>query len=71
MTPTPWYLSKTVIFNALTTLAAILSFLPTVSNLIPAEALPILLAVVGAVNIVLRIWFTDNATTVPFGQHVK
>lgn len=67
----PWYLSKTVIFNALTTLAAVLSFLPTVSNLIPADAIPFLLGAVGVVNIVLRIWFTDNAVTTPFGSHIK
>lgn len=64
---TPWYLSKTVIFNALTTLAAVLSFLPTVSNLIPAEAIPLLLGAVGVVNIILRIWFTDSAVTKPLG----
>lgn len=63
----PWYLSKTVIFNALTTLAAILSFLPTVSNLIPPEAIPALLGLVGIVNIIIRIWFTDNAVTKPLG----
>lgn len=63
----PWYTSKTVIFNALTTLAAILSFLPTVSNLIPAQALPYLLAGVGVVNIVLRIWFTDSPVSKPLG----
>lgn len=63
----PWYTSKTVIFNAITTLVAVLSFLPSVSNLIPAEALPYLLAGVGVLNIVLRIWFTDSAVTKPLG----
>lgn len=68
---TPWYKSKTVWFNIITTLVAALTFLPTVSDLLPAEALPYLLGFVGVLNVILRVWFTDSAVTTPFGKHVK
>lgn len=63
----PWYLNKTNWLNAITTLIGVLSFLPTVSSLIPSEALPYILAAVGVLNIISRIWFTDSPVTKPLG----
>lgn len=63
----PWYLSKTVIFNAITTLVAILTLIPQVAGVLPDEYLKYVLLAVGALNVVLRIWFTDNAVTKPLG----
>ena len=56
----PWYLSKTVWVNIITTLIAVLTLL-TEGTLLPAGALPWVLSVVGVLNVVLRIWFTDTA----------
>lgn len=67
MQTTPYQTSKTVIFNAITTIVAVLTFLPSVSDLVPENALKYLLAGVGVLNIVLRIWFTDNPVTKPLG----
>lgn len=63
----PWYLSKTVWFNAITTLVAILTLIPQVAGVLPDEYLKYVLLAVGALNVVLRIWFTDNAVTKPLG----
>lgn len=58
---------KSVWLNVITTVVAVLTFIPTVSNLIPDAALPYLLAAVGVLNIILRIWFTDSPVTKPLG----
>jgi hypothetical protein len=60
MEPKPFYESKTVWLNVLTTLVASLTFLPSVNGLIPDVALPYILAAVGVLNIVLRVWFTET-----------
>ncbi|UOF79205.1 hypothetical protein [Caudoviricetes sp.] len=60
MTPKPFYLSKTVWLNVITTLVAALTFLPSVSGLIPDVALPYILGVVGVLNVILRVWFTET-----------
>lgn len=66
MTPTPWYVSKTVILNVITTVIAILSFIPQ-ANVVPEQYYPYILAAVGVLNIILRIWFTATAVTKPLG----
>jgi hypothetical protein len=60
MPPKPVYLSKTVWLNVITTVVAALTFLPSVSGLIPEVALPYILGAVGVLNIILRVWFTEQ-----------
>lgn len=60
MPPKPFYFSKTVWLNVITTIVAALTFLPTVGGLIPEAALPYLLGAVGILNIILRVWFTEQ-----------
>lgn len=67
---TPWYQSKTVIFNAITTVIGVLALVAQ-SDLITLEVVKVVLIIVGALNVVLRVWFTDSAVTTPFGKHVK
>lgn len=55
-----FYLSKIVWLNVLTTVVAVLTLLQD-NPLIPPEAQPYVLAAVGIVNVVLRVWFTDMA----------
>lgn len=67
----PWYTSRTVWFNAITSLVGILTLIPQVAGVIPDEYLKYILLAVGALNVVLRIWFTDSPVTTPVGSHVK
>lgn len=67
----PWYTSKTVWFNAITSIVAILTLVPQVSGVLPDEFHKYILLAVGALNVVLRIWFTDSPVTTPVGSHVK
>lgn len=53
------YRSKMVWVNGLTTLVALLTLLQD-NPVIPAEAQPYILLAVGVVNVVLRIWFTEE-----------
>lgn len=62
-----WYESKTVWFNFLTSLVAILTLVPQVAGVVPDEYLKYILLAVGVLNIILRIWFTDNPLTKPLG----
>lgn len=55
----PFYVSKIVWVNVLTTVVAVLTLLQD-NPLVPPEAQPYVLAAVGIVNVVLRIWFTDT-----------
>jgi pilus assembly protein Flp/PilA len=53
-----WYQSKIVWVNALATLAAVLDALKVLN--IPAEYLAIGATVIAVLNVILRIWFTDQ-----------
>lgn len=50
-----WYESKTVLFNILTTIIMIASFVGDVHESVKA----VTIMIVGIGNIVLRIWFTE------------
>lgn len=52
-------MSKTVWLNLITTVVAFLTLLQD-NPLVPPEAQPYVLLVVGILNLVLRIWFTDT-----------
>jgi hypothetical protein len=55
-----WYASKVIWFNVLVSLAAVL---PLVADLVKQAAVKpedIILLGVGVINVVLRIWFTDQ-----------
>lgn len=62
-----WYTSRTVWLNAITTIIAILTLIPQVAGVIPDEYHKYILIAVGALNVVLRIWFTDSPVTKPLG----
>lgn len=55
----PIYLSKTVWLNVITTLIAVLTLM-TEGNLVPPEYVPWILMVVGILNVILRVWFTEE-----------
>lgn len=57
MAPKPFYFSKTVWLNVITTIIGALALLP---GTIPAEYEPYVLLAVGVLNVVLRVWFTDQ-----------
>lgn len=63
----PWYTSRTVWFNFLTSLVAILTLVPQVAGVVPDEYVKYILLAVGALNIILRIWFTTSPVTKPLG----
>lgn len=50
----PWYLSKTLWFNIITILAAILA-VPEITSIIPPEFLKYIVALNGIGNIILRV----------------
>ena len=58
----PWYLSKIVWTNVVATLIAVYSLFQ-VTPLFPANWLPYFGLVVGVLNIVLRVWFSDTQLT--------
>ena len=71
-TPKPFYASKMVWFNAITTLIAVLSLLPQASGLdLPPQVANYALLAVGVLNVILRVWFTtapiEGAPTIPPG----
>lgn len=57
--PKPWYASKIVWVNVVTTIALVVEVL-TQGQLIPAVAIPYIVAAVAVLNIMLRVWFTDQ-----------
>jgi nicotinamide riboside transporter PnuC len=59
-------LSKTVWFNAITTIIGIAAYLQTQTFF--EKYVPILLLVVGVGNIILRIWFTQTPLMIGFGK---
>ena len=54
-----WYESKTLWLNVITALIAVLTLLQD-NPVIPPVAQPYILLVVGVLNVVLRVWFTDQ-----------
>ena len=56
-TTKPWYQSKTVWFNIITTVAAILDL---ANKQAPASLAPWILFGTGIVNVILRIWFVSQ-----------
>lgn len=66
MTPQPvteskqWYQSKTVILNAVTMLIGVLSLLAGSSDLLDPTATKWVLFAIGALNIVIRVYFTSE-----------
>jgi hypothetical protein len=55
-----WYESKTVWLNVITTAVGILTLL---SESLPEEYTAVILTIIGALNVVLRVWFTNTAVT--------
>ena len=53
-----WYMSKTVQFNVLYTVAEVCL---VALDFIPAEYVPLLMAVQGIANVVIRVWYTNMA----------
>lgn len=56
MPPKPFYLSKTVWLNVIVTAIGVVTL---AQDIIPAEYKSWALLAVGALNVVLRVWFTD------------
>jgi hypothetical protein len=54
-----WYESKVVWVNVVATVAAVVAIL-TEGSLLPPEAVPYVAAFVAILNVVLRVWFTDQ-----------
>lgn len=65
-----WWKSKTFWLNALTSLAAVLTLVGE-QPFIPTAWLPFILFGSGVANLVLRLWFTNTATTQPLGLFGK
>ena len=57
----PWYKSKTVWVNVIVMIVGVLTILQTSQTLVPSTWLPYFALVVGILNVVLRVWFTDTA----------
>lgn len=60
MNPKPFYFSKTVWLNVITTIIGALTLFP---GKVPTEYEPYILLAVGILNVVLRVWFTDSPVT--------
>lgn len=56
----PWYESKMLWVNVVTTIALTVEIL-TQGQLIPAVALPYVAAGVAILNVILRVWFTNQS----------
>ena len=53
-----WFMSKTIQFNVLYTVAEVCL---VALDFIPAEYVPLLMAVQGIANVVIRVWYTNMA----------
>jgi hypothetical protein len=56
----PWWHSKTVWLNVVLTLIGLATFLAVPKNDPTLSVASIAAAVAGALNVVLRVWFTDT-----------
>lgn len=57
-----FYLSKTVIFNAITTIIGIFE-LADIINVLPSQYDGAPIMIVGVCNVILRVWFTNSPVT--------
>lgn len=69
----PWYTSKIVWVNALTTLALVLEIFSATSGtpLVPPQIVPYLVAGIAIINVILRVWFTAQPVTDSAAARVK
>ena len=61
-----WWKSKTFWLNVITMVLAVFTLLSE-QPFIPPNVLPFVLFAVGVLNLILRLWFTNTATTQPLG----